>query len=207
MKSPFGARKAGSESKHHSLDRKSQAEIMGIAIVMVLIMIGILFVIQFIVVPEGDNIKKTYSQKELSSNFLNAILKTTTSCNNMRMTELIQDCAENYGNPFQENCIDSTRIICSNPNGCKSCDFLNRSLYYITDKTLKNMSLKFELYLCKYDPITAKCANRPGDLLVNISENGCSRPVGNEVSALNIISQQIPVQTDVGNRILVINVC
>jgi hypothetical protein len=191
---------------HHVIYRKSQAEIMGIAIVMVLIMVGILFVIQFIVVPDSNNIKKTYSQKELSSNFLNAILKTTTSCNNMRMTELIQDCAENHDNPFQENCIDPTHLICDNPRGCKSCDFLNKSLYYITDNTLKNMALKYELYLCKYDPIAAKCGNRPGDLLINISDNGCVLGKDDAISA-NIISQQIPVQTNVGNRILVMNVC
>jgi len=80
--------------------KKAQAEIVGITIVMVLIMLGIIFVIKFVVLPDEYNIKQAFDQSQMAANFMDSVLKTTTTCNNLEVTELIQDCAENYGSSF-----------------------------------------------------------------------------------------------------------
>ncbi|MGC9032737.1 MAG: hypothetical protein ACP5H9_05035 [Candidatus Woesearchaeota archaeon] len=75
--------------------KKAQVEIIGIAIVLVVIIIGALFLF-------GLNTKSQKSQpvsiseeiriKNLGSNFLNAMLKTTTDCEGYSVQDLFKDC-------------------------------------------------------------------------------------------------------------------
>jgi hypothetical protein len=77
------------------IKRKAQVEIIGIAIVLVVIIIGALFLFglntqsqksQPVSISEETRINK------LGSNFLNAMLKTTTDCEEHSVEELFKDC-------------------------------------------------------------------------------------------------------------------
>lgn len=173
--------------------KKSQAEIMGIAIVMVLIMLGIVFVIKFVVLPEDTNIKKAYDQTQMAANFLSATVKTTTDCNRLTVTELIQDCTENYGNNLAlYNC----------PNGMNSCEFLNESLEILLNSSLNIMpQVKYDFFICYWDDYNRECGRNSGDIISNFTKTGC---LGRRVE---LESQQHSIPTDVGVRVVQMYIC
>jgi len=108
--------------------KKSQMEIMGLAIIVILLTLGVLFVIQFVVLKEPSDVKKTFTKTQIAANMLNSILKTTSKeCYGNTMTQLLQDCANYNENP-------AGLIICE--NGIDSCEYANSTIEYIFDNTL-----------------------------------------------------------------------
>jgi len=102
---------------------KAQMELLGLAIIIILVSLGMLFVVRFALMSPVDDIKKEYTYTEMASNELNAILKSTTmDCKGTDLTELLQDCA------ISEN------IMCE--NGERSCKYANDTIYYILNATL-----------------------------------------------------------------------
>ena len=74
--------------------KKSQMEIMGLVIIVILITLGLFFVVRFIITKQPSEIKKSYTQTEIAANILNSLLKTTSKdCYGMDVTQLLQDCA------------------------------------------------------------------------------------------------------------------
>ena len=120
---------------------KAQMEIMGLVIIIILISLAILFVLQFVILKEPSDTKKTYMQTQLAANTLNAMLKTTTNCKSQDITQLLQDCAS-----YQPNGL----IDCG--NGQRSCAFAEQAIKQILGKSLD--SWKKEYYL------TADLANK-----------------------------------------------
>jgi len=76
------------------MNKKSQTEIMGLVMIVILITVIILFVIKFSVNAEPKTVKQDVFNQKLASNTLNVLLSTTTDCNKATITELLRDCAE-----------------------------------------------------------------------------------------------------------------
>src|SRR3989338_9514757 len=109
--------------KFTKFSRKSQTEIIGLAIVVVLLIIGMTFVIRFMLAKEPVDYKKQFTQAEIASNMLNTILKTTSKdCNELTMTQLLQDCGH------------SKSIFCE--NGQVSCDYAEETAREVFSNTL-----------------------------------------------------------------------
>lgn len=106
---------------------KAQAEIVGMAIVIILIIIGISFVARFTAGPA--DYKKQFTQSEISSNTLDALLKTTSNCNWLSMEELLQNCADQA-------------IICG--DGKTSCENFILVTQQIFSKTLEKWGVEYE---------------------------------------------------------------
>ena len=112
-------------------NKKSQMEIMGLAIVVILLVVGMTFVIRFMINKEPVDYKKQFSQAETASNTLNTFLKATSrACNGLTMTELLQDCGH------------TKNIIC--PNGQNSCVYLELAAKEILNKTLDSWNFEYE---------------------------------------------------------------
>lgn len=71
---------------------KAQMEILGLAIIMVIVVVLILFGL-FLILQPSDSVSSTYLSKGMAANTLNAIIGTTTECSGIQVKELIQDCA------------------------------------------------------------------------------------------------------------------
>jgi len=117
------------------MNKKSQMEIMGLVVIVILVSIAMLFVIRFVILQPAEDYKSDYVSMEIASNLVSAILKTTSpDCYHNTFRELLQDCAENENNPS---------IICT--NGQNSCDFAYDKIDYILDDTLNDWKVKYQL--------------------------------------------------------------
>lgn len=113
-------------------NKKSQLEVLGLAIIVILLTLAVLFVIRFIILKEPTEIRESYTKTEMASNMLNTLIRTDTTCKGKSVTELLQDCASHPPNGS---------IECS---GQRSCHFLNSTIDMITDETLGVWNVDFE---------------------------------------------------------------
>ncbi|MBU0665816.1 MAG: hypothetical protein ABIC91_01365 [Nanoarchaeota archaeon] len=109
-------------------------EIMGLMVIVVLIAISIFFMVSFRSNNQPTTIKKDYSDTQLGTNFILAILKVDTECQGLNIEELIKDCAT------------QNRVSCS---GISGCEYLNQSIDFLLNKTLYNMSTRFNFTIEK----------------------------------------------------------
>lgn len=128
--------------------KKSQMEIMGLAIIVILITLGILFVVQFVVLKEPSDIKKTFTRSQMAANMLNSILKTNSKdCYDATISQLLKDCADYYQNP-------SGLTVCDNT--MNSCEYVNSTTKYIFTQTFEewgNQTFYFSVFVGLGDPI------------------------------------------------------
>lgn len=113
--------------------RKSQMEIMGLVIIVALLMIGMLFIIRFSFTADKQTLKKSYSDKEMISNFLNSMrFVTVEDCNSATVEQLLVDC------------YDGERDISCNIDvidSCKSDNPLDPTLQTFVKNNLLNGTL------------------------------------------------------------------
>jgi len=73
-------------------------EAMGLAIVVLLLTVGFLFVLKFTIPSKHADVRKSYLSSEISSNLLSAMLKTTiTGCRNYSLSQLYKFAASGQG--------------------------------------------------------------------------------------------------------------
>lgn len=107
---------------------KAQMEIMGLAIIVILITIGMLFAIGMLnprPPPKGPE------TKALANSFLNTFLGTTTECKGSTFRVLVQDCAQ------------SLAIPCP---GMNSCEYIETKLDEFLDQTLVEMQKTHHIF-------------------------------------------------------------
>ncbi|HSU73222.1 MAG TPA: hypothetical protein VLJ21_05235 [Candidatus Binatia bacterium] len=68
-------------------------EILGLAIIVVLIMLGVLFAILFVLRAPASQTERQFKESQLASSMVTAMLGTTSACRDATVTELLQDCA------------------------------------------------------------------------------------------------------------------
>ena len=99
------------------MTKKSQVEIMGLTITIILILIGMIFAFKFIIKDNPLDYKKEFLKSELTTNTLYTLLRTTTECSALTMTELLQDCSQDKN------------IICSGKNSCEYFDDVAKKIF------------------------------------------------------------------------------
>ena len=109
--------------------KKGQTEILGLAIVVVLVLVATTFVIRFLVDKSPADYRKSFVAEQLASNMVGALIGTTTDCSQRAITELLQDCSQ------------SGTITCNNKN---SCDFVEDTTKFIFSQTLDKWNYKYE---------------------------------------------------------------
>ena len=104
------------------LNKKAQMEILGLAIIIILIILGVLFGIR-VLRKQPTELQAEFEQKNIAVNYINTLLGTTTSCYKLTFRELIQDCAQTAGSMQCE--------------GGNSCIYTRNKFMEIFDKTLR----------------------------------------------------------------------
>jgi hypothetical protein len=75
------------------LKKRAQMEILGLAIVIVLLTLVGLIAVKFFINKEPSAERKTFIESELASSFLKTIMTTSTGCKKTNFAELLSDCA------------------------------------------------------------------------------------------------------------------
>ncbi len=126
--------------------KRSQAEILGLAIVFVIIGVGLLFYMKYSG-SQSSAVKQSFVESNTASNMLNSLLKTTTKCKDATVNDLVQDCA--YAKAI--NCM-SFGTESDNPvpqTTSDSCTYLYDFIKSAFDKTFKewgDMNYEFSIY-------------------------------------------------------------
>ena len=110
------------------MKRKAQMEVMGIAVVVILMLVGLALFVAFM--PEPSKLREEFTQSQLATNTAGSILKTTIPECREQIDDLLIDCASVL-----------PTIICS--NGKTSCEMVNQTLEIIFNKTLNTFGTAF----------------------------------------------------------------
>ena len=168
-------------TSHKSFSKRSQMELLGFAVVIILIAVGMIFIISFSIMSPNVDSRTTYLHKQVATNLNDALLETTTTCRQESVRELLLSCVETN----QMICppIDSS-ITIDNTN---ACDYLSQFIQNRLNDTLDVWGYDYS-YTIRYDtttsqnfvipPITnapngAKCGNQRSPLSVP----GAERPI------------------------------
>lgn len=120
-------------------------EILGLAIVVVLILMATIFVVRFLAFKTPTDYRKGFVSTELASNTISTFLDTNADdCSQMTMTELLQDCALfGVGGKCVDRDITYGCIKCTNPNEEYSCEFIKSNAISIFSQTLDRWNLRY----------------------------------------------------------------
>ena len=106
-------------------------DIMGLALVVVLISLGFLFVLKFNILKKPTEVHKEFTSIQLSSNFISTLLKTTSvDCYSRSFTELFQDCGK------------GPTLFCEDDQD--SCRYMEEKTQLLLDETLQEWNVKYE---------------------------------------------------------------
>ena len=141
------------------IKKKSQVEIMGLIVIVILLAVAMIFVLQFTISRRPATIK-TYSHAEIAENMLTAMLQTTTDCDGFTISELLKKCAE----PIPEHQI--------------YCDCLDETINNILSNTLDEWNIEYRL--------SAKI--EPGQVFINRSDSLPDSCQGERRTATHILS-------------------
>ena len=121
--------------------KKAQMEIMGLAIIIILLMLGMIFLVKFMILDEKRSIKSDFSRKQVAQNFLNAMLITNVkSCNDATVSQIITECIEQGSN-----------IVCDTGG---SCEYLRSSLESdFFPNTLDKWNFAYRFHIDSLNPI------------------------------------------------------
>lgn len=150
------------ENRRFSCMKKGQQEIMGLVIVIILIVLAIL-VIAKLSPNQKFSYKEEYEKSMLASSMLNALLTTTSTCNELSFSQILQDCA------------DDALIKCNEES---SCAYFEQQAREIFRSTLEQWKVYYE-FRAFYDkekpilPLGNACAgNKKSELFPLPAETG-----------------------------------
>ncbi len=133
--------------------RKAQLEMIGIAIVVVLVVMGFLFIMAA-TIKEPSSAQAGFVRAHIAQDVLNTMSISDADCYGLDMTELLKACAE------------GKNVKCGGP-----CQIFNDSLKIIMESTLEEQRLPYRLRAYKFNP-----PNEPKDALggIYMEYHGCN---------------------------------
>jgi len=135
------------------LSRKAQLEMVGIAIVVVLIIIGATVFISLSLKPPSKAHAK-FAQKEMAQNIVDTLVKASTNCKGLDFAAVLEECSKSG---------DAGSLICE--DGRRPCMYAREEISGILDKILGLRKLDYQF--------TAK--TDIGSAFDDIETSGCTR--------------------------------
>jgi hypothetical protein len=115
--------------------KRSQMEIMGLMIVVILLIVGVLFAVKFIVLKKPSDTRQIYSRTQMASNLAMGMLGSSTAmCKGTTVADLLKDCALPYSS-----------ITCNDPSSSTSCAYVNNTLTQMLNNTVLKWNSKVEV--------------------------------------------------------------
>lgn len=115
--------------------KKGQLEVLGLAMVVLLMSVGILFVLKFVVMAPKNEIRNSFTTKQIGQNFLAAMAATSTNCNGATVSDLIEDCGRSRH-----------EIVCVDGGVPKtSCVKAREVMFFLSDQTLGKWNVQYRI--------------------------------------------------------------
>ena len=160
--------------------KKSQMEILGLAIVVVLLLIATFFVVRFLVFKSPTEYRKGFLSSELASSMINVFLRIDDNTCSQPMVDIIRNCVES-----NSNCCDECGR--TDPDDwIHSCEFVENTTKYIFSETLDKWKYKYEFLIYQ----------NPNNPKIEISEK-CSGEKKSESYSIPSSSGTIYVKLDI----------
>ncbi|MEM4396301.1 MAG: hypothetical protein QXR30_01425 [Candidatus Woesearchaeota archaeon] len=115
-------------------NKKSQIEMFGLVILAVVILIFLLFLLNFMFKSKNISVYDYYESQTLKTTFVSSILQTNTDCDDLAQTtiqSLIESCVQEEG--IERLCKD----------GRNYCEYLNDTLRNIMNYSLRHIEKKY----------------------------------------------------------------
>jgi hypothetical protein len=158
--------------------KRSQSEIIGLMVVMILLSLIMLFALRYCPGPPPPD----STDKELASGMIGAMLNTKSGCTkDTYIKDLLIDCAKD---PVQ---VGTSELVCT--DGRHSCAFAEESIQTILDRTLKVWQHEYKLEVWS-----------PQDVEIMSFKNTLDGGVGNTMTA----RQPLPVATGQGSMEIIL---
>jgi hypothetical protein len=140
--------------KQKNLLKKSQVEIMGVAVIVLLISVALLFIISFKTNQAANtpNPVVSYSNDQLGTNFLSAALKTNV-CPAYKLEDLISACGK------------GAEQACTEPGPGVPCNDANEAITAMLEKSLDDWNVPY-IFSIQY-PDTTKNFERHYECAAN----------------------------------------
>src|SRR3989338_6564493 len=144
--------------------KKGQQEIMGLAIVIILIILGILAIARL--GPSQEfSYKKDYEHYKLASSMLDTLLRTTgMDCNGVSMAQILRDCVDN----------PNSLGVCNAQDSCAYFEQQSREIFKNTMELWKT-DYEFSVFYDESDPIIKlgkQCVNKKSELFPVPAKSG-----------------------------------
>ena len=159
--------------------RKGQGEILGLAVVVVLVLVGFMLALRFWLNAPEDNEGDVVIDRQLSSSMIATLLNTNLDCKDVTLSEVIQDCAQK-GSTFE---------YCGNPRR-GACDEAEYVTGVILERTLK-----------KWDRGYLLSVRTASEEKFNHSNLGCG------IGLSDAEKERFPIPTKSGTIYLELTVC
>ncbi len=114
-------------------NKKAQIEIMGIALVVVLITIGIVFVAKYSA-KEPTRTQEEFQRRELPKTIITSLVEVVSTCKDEKMGDVIQDCGTAKVLPCE---------------GGDSCAYLHSTFKTILDDMLGQFEYEYQIRLLR----------------------------------------------------------
>ncbi len=156
------------------MKKRSQMEIFGLAIIIVIITIAFFFYIGTRV-KKPKSVSASYVNVEVAQRMVDALLDTKTDCR-AKISEILRDCQS------------SNPDMCTAPGLSDSCEYAHATLQNALDNTLKKWNKQYRLTV-----------TQSGSDLIPPIENGCDETMEMEtpgiqpVPALPMISVKLEI--------------
>ena len=111
---------------------KGQMEIMGLAFIVVIVTLGLLFTLLFFLTKAESNALPQSRQEILAANWINTFLGTTTDCNQQTVRELLIECARS----------GSSSMFCPDTDACSK---VQQVMDDVRQQTLDKWNLQYYL--------------------------------------------------------------
>tara|TARA_Y100000310_G_C20661052_1_gene804829 strand:+ start:1286 stop:1807 length:522 start_codon:yes stop_codon:yes gene_type:complete len=116
-------------------NRKAQTEILGLAIIILLILVATVFVAKFFLNSDRESSRSSVVASELASDLIKSVLNTDSSCRNLKYSAIFRSCSESRSLPAP--CTPSD-----------PCQYLNSKLNEeLLKETFDEWKIKYQLKL------------------------------------------------------------
>jgi len=95
--------------------KKAQMEMFGLAVIVILVFIGMMFLLMFYMnTPETYSVKEKYNDQMMAQNMVDTLLSLNTTCS-LSLKDMVKDCYLYYGTDQLSKC-----------DGFDSCTYFSR---------------------------------------------------------------------------------